>query len=187
MLRLSRSGVAGSSDASGGRSFDHPRVERKETSMTTTYAQHMHPAPSLDSVRVSEAMHRGVVTCRPDTTLHTVARLMAAHRIHAVVVTPEADGEERRLVSDLDLVAAVADGSLGDVTVGRISSAPSVFVTPDDTIAHAAQLMREYETHHVVVLAGAGHGPVGILSTLDIADVVADLPRVSAVVARGAR
>jgi CBS domain-containing protein len=51
--------------------------------MTTTYAQHVHGAGSLESVSVSEAMHRGVVTCRPEATLHTVARVMAAHRIHA--------------------------------------------------------------------------------------------------------
>jgi CBS domain-containing protein len=155
-------------------------IERKEPSMTTSYAQHTHPARSLDSVRVSEAMHRGVVTCRPETSLHTVARLLAAHRIHAVVVAPPGDGEDWGLVSDLDLVAAGADGFLEDVTVGRISSAPSVFVRPDDTIARAAQLMREYETHHVVVLARGGDRPVGILSTLDVADVVAELPQACA-------
>jgi CBS domain-containing protein len=144
--------------------------------MTTTYTQRTHPARSLDSVRVSEAMHRGVVTCRPDASLRTVAGLMAAHRIHTVVVARPGDGNERRLVSDLDLVAAVADGSVGDMAVGRISSTPGVFVRPDATIADAARLMRAYETHHVLVLARAGDHPVGILSTLDVADVVAELP-----------
>lgn len=34
---------------------------------------------------VGSAMHVGVVTCRPDATLRTVAALLAEHRIHAVV------------------------------------------------------------------------------------------------------
>lgn len=149
--------------------------------MTTTYAQHTHPGVSLDSVRVAEAMHRGVITCRPGTPLHTVARLLAAHRIHAVAVAPGADGQEWGLVSDLDLAAAAADGSLDGVAVGQIASTPGVFVRPDETIARAAQLMRDYETHHVVVLARCGDRPVGILSTLDVADVVAELPEGAAV------
>jgi CBS domain-containing protein len=145
--------------------------------MTTTYAQHTHRGASLDSVRVSEAMHRGVVTCRPDASLQTVARLMAAHRIHAVVVAPGPDAHEWALVSDLDLAAAAVDRSHDGVPVGRIASTPSVFVRPDETIARAAQLMRDYETHHVVVLARGGDCPVGVVSTLDVADVVAELPK----------
>jgi CBS domain-containing protein len=150
--------------------------------MTTTYAQHEHRARSLESVSISEAMHRGVVTCRPETPLHTVARVMAAHRIHAVVVEPGADGRDWGLVSDLDLAAAAADGLPGGVTVGRVASAPSVFARPEETIARVAQLMRDYETHHVVVVdrGGGGDRPVGIVSTLDVADVVAELPQPTA-------
>jgi len=143
--------------------------------MTTSYARRRHTAATLDTIRVAEAMHRGVITCRADTTIHTAARLLAGHRIHALVVAPGAGDQSRGLVSDIDLVAAAADGAAADATVGQIASTPTVFVRPDDTVAHAAQLMREYETHHVVVLARDGHRPVGMLSTLDVVDVVADL------------
>jgi CBS domain-containing protein len=121
-------------------------------------------------------MHRGVVTCQSEWGVRTVARLMAAHRIHAVVVTPSADGQDWGIVSDLDLVAAAADGAVADVAVGRIASAPRLFLRLDDTIARAAQLMREHETHHVVVGRG-GDRPLGIVSTLDVADVLAELPQ----------
>jgi CBS domain-containing protein len=143
--------------------------------MTTAYTQHSHPRASLDSIRVAETMHRGVVTCRPEATLCTVARLLAAHRIHAVVVAPEKEGEDWRIVSDLDLAAALSTGSIRVATAGEIASAPSLFVTPDETLTRTAQLMRDYETHHVVVLGRGSNRPVGIVSTLDIADVVADL------------
>jgi CBS domain-containing protein len=145
--------------------------------MTTSYAQHTHPAASLESVRVGDAMHRGLVTCGPDTRLETVARIMAAHRIHAVVVIPGADGSVWGLVSDLDFVAAVAEGSVASVTVGGFASPPSLSVRPDDTVARAAQLMREHETHHIVVVGRHDDRPVGILSTMDVADVVAELPQ----------
>jgi len=145
--------------------------------MTTTYAQHTHRAASLDSIRVREAMHRGVITCRPETSLQAVARVMAGHRIHAVVVAPGANAQEWGLLSDLDLAAAAVDGSLVGMTAGQIASTPSVFVGPDDTLARAAQLMRDYETHHLVVLQRGRTHPVGIVSTLDLADVVAELPQ----------
>jgi CBS domain-containing protein len=35
--------------------------------------------------------------------------------------------------------------------------------------------MREYETHHLIVLGRGTHRPVGIISTLDIAEVLAEL------------
>jgi CBS domain-containing protein len=146
-------------------------------SMTTTYAQHERPPASLEGVRVAEAMHRGVVTCRPETSLQTVARLMAAHRIHAVVVEPAAGTSGWSLVTDLDLAAAVAGGLSSDLTAGHVSSSPELCVRPDETLVRAAQLMRDHETHHLLVLAHRGDRPAGVISTLDVADVAADLPR----------
>jgi CBS domain-containing protein len=152
-------------------------AERKEPPMTASYAQHTHPAASLESVRIADAMHRGLVTCRPDTRLDTVARIMAAHRIHAVVVTQRAGGAGWGLVSDLDLVAAAAEGAAGSLTVGEIASEPRLSVRPDDTVAWAARLMRDHATHHVVVLGRHDDRPVGIVSTLDVADVISELPQ----------
>ena len=37
--------------------------------------------------------------------------------------------------------------------------------------------MREYDTHHLIVLARGSRRPIGIVSTLDVADVVAELDR----------
>jgi CBS domain-containing protein len=154
--------------------------------MTTAYAQRSHESASLASVRVAEAMHRGVVTCKPDTTLHTVARVMAAHRIHAVVVAPEAEAATVwALVSDLDLAAAVSNGSLEAATAGEIASMPSLSVAEEETVARAAQLMCECETHHLIVLGRDSRRPVGIVSTLDIADVVAELAQPRTVDAAG--
>jgi CBS domain-containing protein len=145
--------------------------------MTTAFAQCSHEFASLASVRVVEAMHVGVVTCGPDASLSTVAGMMAAHRIHAVVVAPGTEASDWGLVSDLDLATAVSEGSLGAATAGQVASTPNVSVRPEESVARAAQLMREYDTHHLIVLAPGAERPVGIVSTLDIADVVAELPQ----------
>ena len=142
--------------------------------MTTTHSPRPHSHRTLDSIRVAETMHRGVVTCKPEATLFTVARLLAAHRIHAVAVAPAADEGSWGVVSDLDLASAVSDGLLNEVTAGSVASVPTVFVGPDETLIRAAQLMREYETHHVIVLGRGTRRPVGIISTLDIADALAE-------------
>jgi CBS domain-containing protein len=144
--------------------------------MTTTYAQSSHVAESLASIRVADAMHRGVVGCGPDARLATVARVMAAHRIHAVVVALGEESPGWSLVSDLDVAAAVSDGRLENTTAGQLASAPNLCVAADETVARAAQLMRDYDTHHLIVVTRSSDRPVGILSTLDIADVVAELP-----------
>jgi hypothetical protein len=43
--------------------------------------------PALAQLRVVDAMHPGLITCRPDEPIRTVARLMATYRVHAVFVT----------------------------------------------------------------------------------------------------
>ena len=63
----------------------------------------------FDGLAVVDAMHPGVVTCPTETPLRAVARMMAGHRIHAVVVFDEESDEVGGaelwgVVSDLDLV-----------------------------------------------------------------------------------
>jgi ABC-type lipoprotein export system ATPase subunit len=62
----------------------------------------------LETIKVADAMHEGVFTCSLHAPLTTVARIMAAHRVHAVVVWNEpARNETAQLwgvVSDLDLI-----------------------------------------------------------------------------------
>jgi CBS domain-containing protein len=145
--------------------------------MTTAYAQHSHESGSIGSVRVAEAMHAGVVTCHADASLSTVARTMAAHRIHAVVVVPKRGTDEWAVLSDLALIGAVGKGLCGVATAGKVASTQSLVVRTDDTVARAARLMHEYGTNHLVVLGRRSRRPVGIVSTLDIADVIAELPQ----------
>jgi len=137
----------------------------------------MAPRLALSQITVGKAMHPGVLTCPPDTPLRTVARMMAAYRVHCIVVfgDPEdrdADGRLWGIVSDLDLVAALGS-DVDERSAGGTAATPVVTTTPDEKLDRAAQLMREYSTAHLVVVDSDGQRPLGVLSTLDIAKALA--------------
>lgn len=134
-------------------------------------------SPRFGTARVAEAMTTGLISCAPETPLRAVAKLMARNRVHAVYVFDYGyeDDETTQLwglVSDLDVVAAARD-DVDERTAGQSAVAPLVTVSSDDRLARAAQLMAEKGVSHLAVLDPASKRPVGVLSTLDIARVVA--------------
>ena len=124
-------------------------------------------APQLSSGTVGDAMTPGILTCLPVTPLRVVAQMMASHRVHAIVVF----GHEDTLlpwgvVSDLDLVGAIESHA----PAGAVAASPVVTVTPGHSLLHAAALMREHATTHLIVIADESSPlPIGVLSALDIA------------------
>jgi CBS domain-containing protein len=125
---------------------------------------------SLDDVLVEQAMHRGYVGCALETPLRDVAALMAAHRVHSVVGFGDiADGDTRLwgLVSDIDVVSALAAGE-DDATAGAVASTEVVTVHPNESVRRAAELMRDHEVSHLLVLNGVSDRPIGVISTLDV-------------------
>jgi len=121
-------------------------------------------------IPVSAAMHSGVLTCGTEASLASVAELMATRRVHCIVVTDDPGDAESLwgIVSDLDLAAAASVRDLAEQTAGATAATAVLTIAPDETVQRAAQLMTEHCTTHLVVV-DAGHRPVGILSTLDVA------------------
>ena len=133
--------------------------------MTVTY-------PELGTGTVGEAMNAGVLTCLPVTPLRTVARMMARHRVHAIVVFGTDDKlHPGGVISDLDLVAAIGTHA----NAGTVAASPVVTAGPDLTLVKAAKLLAENETSHLLVISDSGL-PIGVLSTLDIARAFAAEP-----------
>lgn len=133
---------------------------------------------SFRGARVGDAMTAGLISCPPDTPLQDVAALMAASQIHAVYVFKRGDegaAELWGLVSDLDLVAA-ARSDITAVTARDASVTPLVTVRADDSLHRAAELLAENGVSHLAVLDSATSQPVGVLSTLDLARVIAAQP-----------
>jgi len=131
-------------------------------------------APPFEQAKVHDVMRAGVVSCPPDTSLREVARMMATHHIHCVVVSnSDASGERPwGVVSDLDLARA-AGPEAARRTAGEVASTELVTVAADDSIEHAAQLMAEHEVSHLLVVQPQTGHPLGVLSTLNLARVLA--------------
>jgi CBS domain-containing protein len=133
---------------------------------------------ATDRLTVADTMHRGVVTCHVDTPLSKVAQMMIGHRIHCVVVdSSEEQGQSLwGVVSDLDLAAAFANEQV-EGTAGTIAATPAVTVGVREPLRRAAQLMTEHGVTHLVVVDPRSTRPAGVISTLDLARVLADEPR----------
>jgi CBS domain-containing protein len=122
-------------------------------------------------------MHRGVIRCAPDARLATAARVMAAHRIHCVVAPTGEEPVEWGLVSDLDLVEAALAGELDELTVGTVAARCRLAVGAHEPLEAAAKLMREHRASHVLVVQPASGVAIGVVSTLDVADALAELTK----------
>lgn len=128
-------------------------------------------SPEIADVRVSDCMHRGILSCGADAPLGEVAGVMARHRVHAVAVTNGGAGQPFAVVSDLDVVAGLASGE--ELTAGQVAGTEPLRVSGDDSLGRAIQLMTEHGVAHLVVVESAGAYPIGILSTFDIATAYA--------------
>lgn len=127
---------------------------------------------SLETARVSDAMTPGVICCSPETPLREVAAIMAGERVHAVYVFAAEAAEDWGLVSDLDLVAA-ARADIDALTARDAAVTPFVTAGTDDRLDRACQLLAENGVAHLAVIDSQTHMPVGVLSTLDVARVLA--------------
>jgi CBS domain-containing protein len=125
-----------------------------------------------DEVPVSDVMHPGVVICAPESPVAYAAKLMAHHRIHAIVVM--GDDEEGGLwgvISDTDVLSAFARPELVASNAGALAQTPIVTVSPSDGVARAAELMRTHRVSHLLVTVR--NRPIGVVSTLDLARAMA--------------
>jgi CBS domain-containing protein len=134
--------------------------------------RHTFNSPAFEHATVLDAMRLGVIRCSPDASLREIARVLATYRVHSVVIS-EAEGDRPwGIVTDIDLAAA-AGKDLDKVTARDIWRGELVTVRADAELGHAARLMAEHHVAHLVVVQAHSHNPVGVLSTLDLAGVLA--------------
>jgi len=132
--------------------------------------------PSLKHATVSDAMHPGILSCEPDATATEVARLMASHHVHCVAVVGISHEKPEcfvwGIISDLDLIAAgIRDEE--EPTARDLAGQPVITVTPNVPLRDAGEEMLRNRVSHLVVTDAAAGRPIGILSTLDLAGVLA--------------
>jgi CBS domain-containing protein len=121
-----------------------------------------------EEILVGEVMHPGIVYCPPEVPLCYAARTMAAHHVHAVIVLgDDEEGGLWGLVSDTDVLTAIAERALDSHTAGGMAETPLVTVSRRHTVAQAADLMQKHGVTHLVVV-GPESRPIGVLSTFDL-------------------
>ncbi|MBJ7328582.1 MAG: CBS domain-containing protein [Solirubrobacteraceae bacterium] len=129
----------------------------------------------LPNVIARDAMRSPIISCTPDAPLAEVAALMATNRVHCVItegLTLDRRGERLTwgVVSDLDLVRGAAAND-PHATAGTIAATLALTVDADETLASVAAALAAYDCSHVIVVEG--DQPVGLISTLDLASVLA--------------
>lgn len=124
-----------------------------------------------DGTVVRDLMTRNIVSCTPQDTVHTVATLMAAHRVNAVVVMK--DAEALGVVTQTDVVLA-RQGRTREAArampVREVMSDGCVTCDVDESLSNAISTMAKIRIHRLVVTCHEGDRdvPVGLLSMTDI-------------------
>ena len=132
--------------------------------------------PSFEHATAADAMRPCVLTCTPQTPLVTVAQRMAGEHVHALVVMGARgrDGDERRawgVLSDRDLLRNAR--SVEELTAGDVATPSILEIRPGDSLADVADRMVAAGTSHAIVEEPSTGRPVGVVSTLDIAGILA--------------
>jgi CBS domain-containing protein len=134
--------------------------------------EHSYIGPRFDDAKVRDAMRVGVITCRPETKLADVARMMVGYDVHSVVVSEVGGGGEPwGIVTSLDL--ARTPEQLESVTAGEVASTDLVTVPSNESLARAAELMSEHGVTHLVAVQPDTNQPAGMVSARGIAAALA--------------
>jgi CBS domain-containing protein len=138
--------------------------------------RHDYLFPPPGEATVFDAMHAGVVSCPPDASMRDVAKTMAGQGVHAVLI--EGIGKDAadharlswRVFTDLDLARAAADidsaRTVADMASGHVET-----IEPGAPLTEAARIMADLRVNHLLVVHD--QRPIGILSTADVARVIA--------------
>jgi CBS domain-containing protein len=100
---------------------------------------------------------------------------MVEHRIHCLAVSEGAGSgmPAWSIVSDLDIITAATAEGVEARTAGEIAASEALTISDDHMLDRAVQLMSEHQAAHLVVVGAASGRPVGVLSTLDVAGLLA--------------
>lgn len=134
-------------------------------------------------MKMSDIMTPSVVTVTPETTLRDAAEIFAADHISGA---PVIDGRKIvGLISADDVIsfaasmpglpdepAEAADCLLDRHIVNEVMTRKPIALSPNDLVSTAAELMYHLSIRRVVIVDDSG--VVGMVSALDVAQVVAE-------------
>ena len=122
----------------------------------------------MDEKLVRDIMHKGVISCGPETPLPEVIRVIADTDVHAIVVT-DPEGMALGVISHMDILPYYGQ-DVSSVKAKDVMTPNVISVGLDTPVKEAAQLMLKHKIHRLVVVKESDKGkePLGVLSTTDI-------------------
>jgi signal-transduction protein with cAMP-binding, CBS, and nucleotidyltransferase domain len=122
----------------------------------------------MTGIKIKEFVNRKPVVLPVDSTIREVAQQMSLKNVGLVVLV---DGEKPRIpvgvVSERDVVRAVAKGEPLDASAKTIASTKLVTIGLEDDVGEAASKMLSNNVRHLVVLDDSKR-LVGVVSIRDI-------------------
>lgn len=155
----------------------HPTLPKGDVHTTPHPYPMSEPLPSIDQAesitiaddgsKVRDLMHAGIISCTPDDTIGTVAKIMVDKEIHAVVVMEQ--GKATGVVSQTDMVLA-RQGRTSDqarsMRASEIMTPGCATCDADMLLSDAVSLMTGRRMHRLVVTEK--DQPVGVISMTDV-------------------
>ena len=127
---------------------------------------------------VMDVMHRGVITCLPDTPLKEVARIIMVHDDIRQVVVVDETAKVCGVISDRLLVQSCG-ADFGEKVAEDILLPCPATVSSGATLREAIALMQRKEIRNLIVVLSEGsrdpRWPLGTVSYADITQEIAGL------------
>lgn len=118
-------------------------------------------------MRAEVVARRPPVTATPEVRIKDVARLMAERKIGLVVVVDKSQPDVAiGVMSERDIVKAVANNLDLNLPVKDVMSSPVLSVEGEEPIWRVADIMRQHNIRHVVVTKGGRL--YGVISIRDL-------------------
>ncbi len=120
-----------------------------------------------ERLTVADAMARGIVACRAETTVAGAARVMSERRTRSVVVVSP-HGRPLGVVTGFDLLGYCDTGDPTD-PVTKVMH-PPLTIGPEATLRAAAEHMLAHRVHRLLVVdpAEPDSVPLGVITTSDL-------------------
>jgi CBS domain-containing protein len=129
--------------------------------------------PRLEHARVADAMRQEILSCPADASLRDAARLMCTEHVHMILATSPADGSPLGTLSDGELLEALLDRGAENPPLEEVVARRLDTISSEEPLIVAAELMRRRGTAHLIVRDAHSGAPAGVLSTLDVAGILA--------------
>ena len=128
---------------------------------------HVKPDSRLEDLVAVDLMTPGVVTIAETASLRQGFRAMTAHHVSAILVVGRSTGRPIGWITDRGLLSKVNE-DLGASTVRDAITEGPLSVTPGATARHVTTALSGPGTTRLLVSAGAGSAPEGVIAAADL-------------------